>query len=115
MVFVNERHKGDFTELTIKSNKNNYALISSIYLISANKYLMRLSKKHIHRNRIDFESIVLKRTDEKTHILFLLAKELYFGTNQFALIDLCDRRLVSGKIFKLICNAMRLRRYGLSK
>lgn len=47
------------------------------------------------------------------HPLFCAAKDLYLGTGCLTVSDLAYKSLVPPKAFRLICNAMAIRRFGL--
>lgn len=114
MVFVTNRHKLDFKKHIRKVSKSNYKLIATIYLLTANWHLLRLSKRHMSNYDIDFESITLKDCNETSYILFCAAKDLYLGTRKLSIYDMCDEKLMPKKLFKVICTAMKIRRKGLS-
>ena len=49
----------------------------------------------------------------RAHIPCCAAKDLYLGTKHLTIDDLGDAKLIPTELFRLICNAMAVRRYGL--
>ena len=84
MNFRNSKHNITFTETIRKKNKKDYALMSAIYLLTAE------------------------------FALWQAAKDLYLGTEYLTISDLADPQLIPPRMFALICNAMAIRRFGLS-
>lgn len=113
MSYRNSKHRLIFTETTEKANKNNYALMSAIYLLTADHGLWTASKHHINKNDIDFDRIKLRNSTEEAYTLLCCAKDLYLGTKHITARDLADTDLITPKQFGIICNAMAIRRFGL--
>lgn len=113
MYFRNENHRIAFTEAIQKLNRKNYALMSAIYLLTAERYLWTVAKQHIGDNNVFFDRIKLQNSTENAYTLFCSAKDLYLGTKHIIVKDLADADLISPKLFDLICNAMAIRRFGI--
>ncbi len=113
MDYRNSKHRIAFTEATRKLDKNNYALMSAVYLLAADFKLWRESKRYTVRNEIEFNKIKLKNSSEESYTLLCAAKDLYLGTKHITAKDLADADLIPPKMFGLICNAMAIRRFGL--
>lgn len=113
MYFKNERHRLIFAEAVKKLNKKNHALMSAIYLLTADQKLWNTAKRYIGRNEIHFGSLHLRGSTENGYALYCAAKDIYLGTKNLTIGDLADTRLVPPRIFGLICNAMAIRRFGL--
>lgn len=112
--YWSKRHKTTFEETIEKMDLNNYALISAIYLLTADLKLWRIMKHRITRNRIDFEGVKLGGIQENGYTFFCTAKDLYHGTKHLSISDLADRKLISEKMFAIICTAMAIRRFGIN-
>lgn len=113
MDFRNEKHRIVFMEAIEKLNRKDYALMSAIYLLSADFKLWITTKPHIEKNEIRFEKIKLQNGTATAYTLFCAAKDLYLGEKHLTVRDLADSLVVPPKIFALICNAMAIRRFGI--
>ena len=113
MDYRNEKHRIAFTEALEKLNKKDYALMSAVYLLTAECDLWTKTKHRVEKDRIHFDVIKLKKSNENAYTLFCCAKDLYLGTKHITIKDLADKQLISPRIFELICNAMVIRRFGV--
>lgn len=113
MDYKNNRHRQEFEGSIRKKNKKNNALMSALYLLTADYILWQSVGQCIKGNFICFDEIRLHGLNENGYILFCAAKDLYIGTDCLTVSDLSDATLVPPKIFGLICNAMAIRRFGL--
>lgn len=113
MYFKNEKHRTVFTEAVAKLDKNDYALMSAVYLFTADSRLWSCTGRYVQRNKILFEKIRLKGSTTNGYTLYCAAKDLYLGTKNITIGDLADTEIVEPKIFGLVCNAMAIRRYGV--
>lgn len=114
MDYRNEKHRIAFTEAIRKLNRKDFALMSAIYLLTAEHALWMTVKRNIGNNIIRFDEIKLQNSTENAYTLFCCAKDLYLGTKHITIKDLADTDLIRPRIFDLICNAMAIRRFGLS-
>ncbi len=113
MGYRNDKHRIVFTEAIQKLNRNNYALMSAMYLLTAERGLWMTAKHSVSQNEICFDAIKLKNSTENGYTLLCCAKDLYLGTKHITIKDLADKDLISPRIFGLACNAMAIRRFGL--
>lgn len=113
MDYRNEKHRAVFEDFIKKRDQNNQALMSALYLLTADFMLWRSVKYCVVNNAICFEQIRLHGTTADSYPLFCAAKDLYLGTDCLTISDLADKSLVPPKAFRLICNAMAIRRFGL--
>lgn len=113
MKYRNEKHRAVFAEAVKKMDRNNYALMAALYLLTADCKLWNTVKRYIERNEICFSVFRLHNTTEEAYTLYCAAKDLYLGTKHITVSDLADTDLISPKLFGLICNAMAIRRFGL--
>ena len=112
--FRNSKHSTTFTDAIKKKNKRDYALMSALYLLTAEFALWQTVKRYIVDNSIDFKSLQPAGISENGYTLFCAAKDLYLGTNYLTISDLADTQLIPPRMFALICNAMAIRRFGLN-
>ena len=116
MTFINEKHRLNFDEALSRLNqldRNNYALMSAIYLLTADLRLWFQSKRFVENHGISFGKLRPKNCSEKSYPLYCAAKDLYLGTKHITINDLADNKLINAKTFALICNAMAIRKFGL--
>lgn len=113
MDYRNEKHRVVFECTLRKKNRKDYALMSALYLLTADCVLWRSVRPYAAGNVICFKDIRLHGLNENGYMLFCAAKDLYLGTDCLTISDLADTTLVPPKIFGLICNGMAVRRFGL--
>lgn len=114
MMYRNDKHQAAFENAVRKENKKNYALLAALYLLTADGSLWSVAKRQFTNSSICFEQIHLQNSTETAYTLLCAAKDLYLGTRHLTVSDLADSAIVPPKIFTLICNAMAIRRFGLS-
>lgn len=114
MDYRNEKHRIAFTEAVQKLNRKDYALMSAVYLLTADHALWMKAKRQVAQNEIRFDEIKLQNSTENGYTLFCCAKDLYLGTKHITIKDLADKDLIAPRMFALICNAMAIRRFGLN-
>lgn len=114
MDYRNEKHRIAFAETIEKLNQKDYALMSAVYLLTAEYALWMKAKCKVEKNGILFDTIKLQNSTENAYTLFCCAKDLYLGTKHITIKGLADTELISPKMFGLICNAMAIRRFGLN-
>lgn len=113
MNFRNEKHRLAFVEAVRKLDKKNFALMSALYLLTAEHKLWMQIRNYVERNEIKFERFKPKDSTENGYTLLCCAKDLYLGTKHITISDLADTELIAPRMFALICNAMAIRRFGL--
>ena len=114
MRYRNGKHKEMFEKFIKQSHCTNYAFLSAVYLLTADFYLCRAARNHIKNDCIYFEDINLCKLSIDSYIIYCAAKDLYLGTKHLTVGDLSDKTIVSSKVFAFLCNAMAIRRFGLS-
>ena len=114
MTYLNEKHRARFTLAAKNIAKANYALLSALYLLTADQRLWSCCKHHINSGCVFFENIKLNNCTERAYTLYCAAKDLTLGTKHITVSDLSDADLVPPMLFRTICNAMAIRRFGLA-
>lgn len=114
MIYLNERHRARFALAARNVRKDNFALLAALYLLTADGRLWNCCKHHIAGNTVFFEKIKLYDCSERAYTLYCAAKDLTFGTKHITVSDLADADLVPPMLFRTICNAMAIRRFGLA-
>lgn len=113
MIYRNDKHKAVYEEIIEKKDKKNYALLSALYLLTADFKLWQVMKHRTKQNKINFHDTKFKGIHENGYTLYCVAKDLYLGTKHLSISDLADTGLISPGLFALICNAMAIRRFGI--
>lgn len=113
MNFRNEKHSMVFNEAIQKVNKQNFALLSAVYLLTADHKLWMQGRNFVEQNGIRFGNFKPRGSTENGYTLYCCAKDIYLGTKHITISDLADTALVSPELFAIICNAMAIRRFGL--
>lgn len=113
MNYLSSHHQNLFQIAIQKKDRKNYALLSALYLFTADQRLWRIMRHQVDGNLIRFDRRKLCGLNEYTYLLYCAAKDLYMGTRHLTIWDLADRELLSPKQFAAICNAMAIRRFGL--
>ena len=114
MTYINEKHRTRFTLAEKNVHRENYALLSALYLLTADKRLWSCCKHHINNGCVFFENIKLNNCSERAYTLYCAAKDLTLGTKHITVSDLADADLVPPMLFCIICNAMAIRRFGIA-
>ena len=114
MYFRNEHHRQAFRDGMKKTNRKDKESVSAVYLLSAEPCLWRRAKQASVYGKILLNNVRLSGITENGYILLGAAKDIKYGTKYLTLGDLSDRSLVSSKIYKLISQALQLRRCGLA-
>lgn len=113
MYFKNVTHRQAFDSAIAKLDRNNMALMSSVYLLTADHKLWNQAKRYVAHGASVFETFLPRECTESEYVLFCCAKDLYLGTRHLSVHDLADPALIAPKLFGVICNAMAIRRFGL--
>lgn len=92
MIYLNERHRARFVLAARNVRKDNFALLSALYLLTADGRLWSCCKHHIAANTVFFEKIKLYDCSEKAYTLYCAAKDLTLGTKHITVSDLADAR-----------------------
>ena len=113
MTYINEKHRTRFTLAAKNVRSGNYALLAALYLLTADGRLWNCCKHQVKNDCVFFENIRLGDCHERAYTLYCAAKDLTLGTKHITVSDLADADLVPPMLFRTICNAMAIRRFGL--
>ncbi len=114
MYFRNEHHRQAFRDGMKKTNRKDKETLSAVYLLSAEPCLWRRAKQATLGNRILLNNIRLRNLSEDGYVLLGAAKDIKYGTKYLTLGDLSDRSVITPKIYKLINQAIQIKRCGLA-
>ena len=112
MYFKNERHRQAFREGMKKTNRKDKETVSAVYLLSAEPCLWRRAKQASIYGKILLNNVRLSGITEDGYILLGAAKDMKYGTKYLTLGDLSDRSVITPKIYKLISQAIQIKRCG---
>ena len=85
----------------------------SVGRMTADGRLWNCCKHQVKNDCVFFENIRLGDCHERAYTLYCAAKDLTLGTKHITVSDLADADLVPPMLFRTICNAMAIRRFGL--
>lgn len=87
MNFRNEKHRLAFVEAIRKLDKKNFALMSALYLLTAEHKLWMQIRNYVERNEIKFERFKPKDSTENGYTLLCCAKDLYLQIGDEAYVE----------------------------
>lgn len=114
MYFRNEHHRQAFRDGMKKTNRKDKETVSAVYLLSAEPCLWRRAKRASVYGKILLNNVRLSGISEDGYILLGAAKDIKYGTKYLTLGDLTDRTIITPKIYKLISQAVQIKRCGLA-
>ena len=114
MYFKNERHRQAFREGMKKTNRKDKETVSAVYLLSAEPCLWQRAKQASIYGKILLNNVRLTGISEDGYILLGAAKDIKYGTKYLTVGDLSDRSLITSKMYKLISQAIQIKRCGLA-
>ena len=77
---------------------------------AADSRLWAAARPAVSKTGIDFAAIRPKDISTEAYVLYRAAQDIYEGTRYIGAAELVDRKLASGRMFRLICRAMELAR-----
>lgn len=105
--FYNELHKQD-----IDINDISPRYIATLFLLTADEILWKLSEHSVGANGFDFSQIHLKQISTDGYALYQTAKTISTGKECISINEIADEDLINDTIFKAIINSALLTRYG---
>ncbi len=114
MKFGSNRHRCTFLKEAKKQSLKNRKLVAALYLLTADEKLWKAAESSVGKDDIVFKNIHLKNGSENAYALYCAAKDLYNGSRQLYIDDIANSDVIKGRVFNLICNAMLIKRVGLT-
>ena len=116
MIFRGNEHKVIYTSILKRSNKIIYKIspefLSALYLLTSYTNLWNRVKSAVGSEKIDFSKICLKNIKPDCYILCKAARD-FAKIQVICFFDLADSaESINEKIYKLILNAIGIRRKG---
>lgn len=87
---------------------------AALYLLTADLPLWSLAQSALGHSGIRFQDIRLHGVEVEDYALFHAAKDLYCGTEHISLAELADPEVIDDEVFRLIVDAILIRRYGVA-
>ena len=112
MTFTSLGHQLRFQTAMINASMQNRIGQAALYLLTADRDLWKRVSHHITSEGIHFGSMNINGCSTDEYALFCAAKDLYHCTRHITVSDMADPTVISSMLFRLICNAMTIARYG---
>lgn len=113
MKYTKQKHLQRFYKAIEGKSQNNDALMSAIYLLTVDTIVWKQVCSQVNVNSISFDKITLKKTGKYGYCLFCAARDMYLGTKYLSVSYMTDKDVIQLMIFRIICNSMAIRRFGL--
>ena len=107
MTYINEKHRTRFTLAAKNVHRENYALLSALYLLTADQRLWSCCKHHINNGCVFLRTLSSIIAPNEPYTFYCAAKDLTLGTKHITVSDLSDADLVPPMLFP-----HHLQRYG---
>ena len=114
MKYTTLAHHRDFAHAIRGMDADEHYHIAAVYLLTADRDLWQRAQHLVTKNHIQFADISIANCTMDQYNLYSCAKDIYCGTGSFTVSDLVDSIIVHPKMFKLLCNAMAIARYGIN-
>lgn len=114
MIYKSHIHRRIFKQAVRERNTTDRIFQAVLLLLTANRALWNRVKFHVTKDVIRFENFPMNNCTEEEYTLFCCAKDLYTGTRHISVSDLADANVVSAELFRIICSAMTIARYGIN-
>ena len=113
MKYRGKAHEKIFTSFLRGNQQATKTQKAVVYLLSADNQLWMRSKEAIKQNEVDFEKINLSGISIAGYTLCKVAQDMQSNTTHMNLYDLSDKQLVRIKIYRVIDEARKIRRYDI--
>ncbi len=94
--------------------RNTPDYYAALYLLTSDDELFRRTIDCVNKRCMDFRYAYLPGIDTENYALYKIAKCIYTQSAEVSVDELADPELVRMEQFRLVVNAMLLKRYGLS-
>ena len=116
-IWRDEAHHSRFNQADASfgfyKRRNTSEYYAALFLLTSEETLFRRVSTCFKREGIDFSSAKLRDIPPEHYALFKIAKSLYTDSPEVSVDELANPELVSAESFRLVINAMLVRRYGL--
>lgn len=115
-LFLNNGHKERFYNELQKQGVNlediSPRYIATLFLLTADEILWKLSDHSVKLNRFDFTQMHLRHISTEGYALYQTAKTISTGKEYISINEIADEDLINGITFKAIINSVLITRYG---
>ena len=115
--FKSALHRKTFTEFITANVKDpycsRYEYIAAVFLLSADKFLWKRSRKALTGYSVNFNNLNLVEISTEGYALFMAAKAIYRGGVDISLNELCDVNLIDDSTVMTIFAGVMLLRNGI--
>lgn len=118
MYFIDNDHQNRFHQLVkhailpLRTSTNSYQ--AAIYLLTSSAMLWSAVEDHIDKGRINFAECNRRGFSTHDYMAFLIAKDCISDSEYLRVQDLSDTQLISEQMYRLIIQAIQIKRYSLS-
>lgn len=113
MIYKSHIHRRVFKQAVRERKANDRIFLAVLFILTANHTFWNRIKLHVTMDSIHFENFPVNNYTAEEYTIFRCAQDLYTGTRHITVADLADVEIVSKELFRVICNAMTIARYGL--
>lgn len=113
MFYRNETHHRLFEHVLSHRYQRTPAMLSALYLLCADRYLWGLCQDNLEKTKIYFGEIHLQDAEPEVYCLLKAAQDMYYGSRNLTIADVSDQELAPPWLYRVICNAMAIRRCGI--
>lgn len=115
--FKSNFHRRTFIEFILENVRNpyisRYEFIAAVYLLSADKFLWKRTRKSLTGYSVDFEHPDLNGISTEGYALYKAAKSIYMGNSEISLNELGDGDLIDHATLLTIFSGIMLLRNGI--
>ena len=115
MNFKEKRHEKRFKEyLKEKDIKYSNREFATIYLLTADEQLWKITQDGIENGKLDFKKIKLKGINIRGYAFCKVAMDIYNGnTSHMDVKDLANKNVISNNVYRVIEQALQICRFGI--
>lgn len=113
MIYKSHIHRRVFKQAVRERKTNDRIFLAVLFILTANHTFWNRIKHQVTIDAIHFERFPVHNCTTEEYTIFRCAQDLYTGTRHITVADLADAEIVSKELFRVICNAMTIARYGL--
>lgn len=118
MYYIDQKHETLFNQLMdhamfpVRTSTTSYQ--AAIYLLTSSDVLWSAIKDHIDHDRINFAACCRRGFGIRDYMTFLIAKDCISDSEYLRVQDLSDTKLLSEEMFRLVTQAIHIKRYSLT-
>ena len=108
-------HKNVYQKFLKSMNhaKMDRAALSAVFLLSADSRIWYQAKRQMDMGGLNFNELKIEGINPVQYTLLRAAQDLYEETQHISLADITDRDLVPEWMFRMLNDAITIRRFGV--